>query len=436
MGYFGILLGFLLLMVLAMCNVSVFISAIAASLAVMLCCGLPVVSSFLNDYYGAFGSIVAVMLPMYIFGAILARLYESSGAAQTIADTICRVMFGGAKDKRRVFPLAILAVILASALLCYGGINAAVAIITIYPVAMHVFEQANIPKRFILGAICGGAFTFALSGPGSPQPTNIVAMEIGTSSYCGLIAGIAGAVAEILVMVFALTLMSRRAVERGERFSYGEKDVPQQKMAARPSFLAAVIPFIVLLVLFNVFSLHIAVASLAACVVATVLFFPYLKREKVLRAVNVGALSSVMPACTIGAVNGFAAIIQLTPEYDSIIHGLLNLKASPVLLLIICISFLCGITGGSTTGTQIAMPVLAGPLVEKGLSLVMVHRVGVYAATMIDSLPHSGAVNMAVSAADLTMREAYPAVFCSTVIATTAGTIVVALTMYLFPFLP
>jgi H+/gluconate symporter-like permease len=82
------------------------------------------------------------------------------------------------------------------------------------------------------------------------------------------------------------------------------------------------------------------------------------------------------------------------------------------------------------------MPVLVGPLTQMGLSMVFIHRVGVFAATMIDSLPHSGAVNMAINIADLKMRDAYPAVFCSTVIATTIGTVVVALIMSLFPFLP
>ena len=203
-----------------------------------------------------------------------------------------------------------------------------------------------------------------------------------------------------------------------------------------PSFLLSLVPLIVLLVLFNVLTMHIFVASLAACAVAIVLFRPHMTEGKIMRAINEGAASSLGPACTIAAVNGFAAVIQKTAEYDDIINGMLTLNAAPVLLLIVVVSFICCMTGGSTTGTQIAIPMLAGPLTQKGLSLVFIHRVGVYAATMIDSLPHSGAVNMAVNIADLNMRDAYPAVFCSTVVATTVGTVVVALIMSLFPLLP
>ena len=65
-----------------------------------------------------------------------------------------------------------------------------------------------------------------------------------------------------------------------------------------------------------------------------------------------------------------------------------------------------------------------------------IHRVGVFAATMLDSLPNSGAVIMAVGLADLKMKEGYPPVFVSTVLATSCGTIMVAVIMSLFPMLP
>lgn len=55
---------------------------------------------------------------------------------------------------------------------------------------------------------------------------------------------------------------------------------------------------------------------------------------------------------------------------------------------------------------------------------------------MLDSLPNSGSVIMAVGLADLKMREGYPPVFISTVLATSCGTIAVALVMTLFPWLP
>ena len=106
------------------------------------------------------------------------------------------------------------------------------------------------------------------------------------------------------------------------------------------------------------------------------------------------------------------------------------------MLLIGCVAFICMITGGSTTGAQIALPAIAPALTQLGLSLPFIHRVGVFAATMLDSLPNSGSVIMAVGLADLKMKEGYPPVFVSTVVATTCGTLTAALVMTLFPALP
>ena len=118
------------------------------------------------------------------------------------------------------------------------------------------------------------------------------------------------------------------------------------------------------------------------------------------------------------------------------IDGLLGSALHPVLLLVICVAVICMMTGGSTTGTQIALPILAPALSKLGLSLPFIHRVGTFAATMLDSLPNSGAVIMAVGLADLKMKDGYPPVFVSTVLATSCGTIVVSLIMKLLPMLP
>ena len=127
---------------------------------------------------------------------------------------------------------------------------------------------------------------------------------------------------------------------------------------------------------------------------------------------------------------------QTVPEYEKVIDKLLSSSLPPVLMLIFCVSLICMITGGSTTGTQIALPVISPVLTDLGLSLPFIHRVGTFAATMLDSIPSSGAIIMAINVAGLKMKDGYPPVFVSTIIATICGTIAVALMMSLFPMLP
>lgn len=67
-----------------------------------------------------------------------------------------------------------------------GGIIAGVVIVLMYPIALVIFERCDIPKKFILGILGAGSFTFTLTVPGSPQVTNVAAMTVlGTAGRCG-----------------------------------------------------------------------------------------------------------------------------------------------------------------------------------------------------------------------------------------------------------
>lgn len=436
MGYLSILLGFIVLVVLCIKHINVMIAAFAAAATVVFLAGLPITESLITVYFERFGMIAASLAPMFLFGAILAKIYTYSGASETIANSVCNALFKYAKTDKTRYALGFLSVIIAAAILCYGGINAAVALIAIYPIALKIFEKAGIPKRFIMGAICGGAFTFALSGPGSPQPTNVVAMTIGTSSSVGFVAGTIAAIVEIIVMVAILTHMCLKATNKGETFSFGPKDKFRESGLKGPNFLLSMIPLVTLLIIFNILKVNISLAILITAILSAVLFYGILGKDHLLKSINEGAVSSLIPVGAICSVNGFAAVVQSVPEYQKLIDGLLGASISPVIMLILCVAVICMMTGGSTTGTQIALPILAPVLTKMGLSLPFIHRVGVYAATTLDSLPISGSVIMAVELADLKMKDGYPPVFVSTVLATTAGTAVVTLIMLLLPNLP
>lgn len=436
MGYIALIVGFLLLATLCLFNINAVISAFAAAVSVVLLASLPLTESLIDVFFGRFGTIAGSMFPMFLFGSILAKIYTGSGAAYSIAETVGYYLFRYAKTEKQKYALGFLSVILSAAIICYGGINAAVALLTIYPIALNIFQKAGIPKRFIMGAICGGAFTFALTGPGSPQPTNVVAMEIGTSSGVGLIAGFIGSLVEIIIMVSILTYLCIRATGKGETFSPGAKDTLNSTAYKKINFFRCILPLLALLILFNFLKINIALAILLSCLIAVVVFFPELKKEKILYSLNEGAFQALLPTVTIAGINGFAAVVQTVPEYQKIIDGLLTSALPPVFMLILSVAFICMITGGSTTGIQISLPVITPVLTSLGLSLPFIHRVGVFAATMLDSIPSSGAIIMAVNIAGLKMKDGYPPVFVSTIIATTCGTIAVALTMTLFPMLP
>lgn len=100
----------------------------------------------------------AVALPAVAFsgGPLLASLTQTfmPGAARSIARGFTDRLGSGR---------AILAVVLACALLTYGGVSLFVVSFAVFPIADALFRQANIPHRLIPATIALGAFTFTMT---------------------------------------------------------------------------------------------------------------------------------------------------------------------------------------------------------------------------------------------------------------------------------
>ena len=433
--FIGIALGFALLIFITFKGWSVYLASFTAAMAVILLSGLPVTDTLAKVYFAGIGGIFTSLFSLFIFGAVMARLYAVSGAAASISEAICKAVIRDDLPQGRRRILGVTVVILASALICFGGINAAIVIITIYPIALSVFKRCGIPKRFVPGVILGGCCTFALTGPGSPQTPNVIPMNIlGTPSASGLIPGVIASIAELAVMVLVLNRMIGRACAKGETFAMGPKDHLPDKDSRMPGTLISLIPLALLFILFNIVQVPIVFAMLAAAACSLLLFRKYLPRGTVKATVNEGFISALIPVGSIGAVYGFAAVLQKTDAFAFIVDALLGMQIHPILLCILAVAALCMLTGGSATGQQIVLPIILPVIQGTGaVSIAAMHRIGSFAATTLDSLPHSGTILMTISHADCGMKDSYPAIFVTTTLATTVGTAVTAALLYFFP---
>ena len=77
--------------------------------------------------------------PFFLLGAIFGTVMDQSGSAMAIADFIFDKL-GKGKEA--------LAVVLACAVITYGGVSLFVAAFAIYPIGAVLFRKAGIPKRF------------------------------------------------------------------------------------------------------------------------------------------------------------------------------------------------------------------------------------------------------------------------------------------------
>ena len=115
-----------------------------------------------------------------------------------------------------------LAVVLAGAIVTYGGVSLFVAFFVLAPMAHQLFRSAAIPRRLMPAAIALGTSTFTMSAlPGTPAIQNAIPMPFfGTTPFAapGL-----GVIAAIVMFGFGMWWLARaeRSAARQGRGLWG-----------------------------------------------------------------------------------------------------------------------------------------------------------------------------------------------------------------------
>jgi H+/gluconate symporter-like permease len=182
-----------------------------ALLAVLLSPDAPLLASYTQVFMKALGGFVALFCPLFLLGAVFGKLMEDSGAARVIASRILAWLGAGR---------AVLAIVLACAVLTYGGVSLFVVAFAVYPIAVELFRAVDVPKRLIPATIALGAFTFTMTAlPGTPAIQNAIPMPyFGTTPFAAPGLGlIGGAVMGVLGALWLLR-RARQAAAAGEGY--------------------------------------------------------------------------------------------------------------------------------------------------------------------------------------------------------------------------
>lgn len=455
----GIVLALALLIALAYRGVSVLLLApLMALLAAALSPDAPLLASYTQVFMPALGGFVIAFFPLFLLGAVFGKLMEDSGAAQTIAQAITRAL--GSQQ-------AILAIVLACAVLTYGGVSLFVVAFAVYPIAAALFRQADIPKRLIPGTIALGAFTFTMTAlPGTPAIQNAIPMPFfGTTPFAapglGLIAGAVMLVLGTAWLVHRAT--SARKVGEGYGDHAADIAAPLQDPANRapkasaaaaaapsasasasaaPSLASAIAPIVLVIVLNYLLATWLlprldtaylsearfgatridtlrgiwaVITALAAAIVLLVV----LQRSRLPRlshTLEVGATGSVLPLLNTASQVGFGAVIASLAGFALIRDAVLGIAPdNPLVSLSIAVNILAGITGSASGGMSIALQTLGDTWLAMGqaagISPDLLHRVTAIATGGLDALPHNGAVITLLGICGLSHRQSYGDIF-------------------------
>src|SRR6201996_6452547 len=215
LGLLGILIGLGLLIAFAFRGWSVLLLAPIAALIAALFSREPLLAHWTQTFMTSAAGFLAQFFPLFLLGALFGKLMEDSGSVAAIASFMTQ----------RLGPQrAVLAVVLAGALVTYGGVSLFVAFFVLAPMAQALFREAGIPHRLMPAAIALCTSTFTMSAlPGTPAIQNTIPMPFfGTTPFAAPGLGI---IAAAVMLGFGLWWLGRAeaaARRAGEPFGAGD----------------------------------------------------------------------------------------------------------------------------------------------------------------------------------------------------------------------
>lgn len=394
-------------------------------------------ADYMTAYMDGFTSFFAAWFPMFLLGAIFGEVMGTSGAAASVAHWVI-----GRIGKHH----AVLAVVAACAILTYGGVSVFIVAFSVYALAVHLFREADLPRRFIPAALAFGSVTFTMTSAGSPEIQNLIPMPfLGTTAYAAWEVSLVVALLMAAAGHFWLQWMVKRAVARGERFEGRETDDVPPDVDTLPHPLLSLLPLAVVLATFLILQFPQAtglagtllpaasldkwalVGALGAGLAAALLI-GMRKRREMGGAFSRGAAGSVIAITNTCAVVGFGAVAQLSPAFAAALAAVQQLPGDPLIGAAIAVTVIAGITGSASGGQTIALPLIAPHYLAEGANPEELHRVVAIASGALDSLPHNGYVVTTIRAiCGETHAAAYPAVAALTVVVPTFGTAIALL---------
>lgn len=437
LSLFGIFAGLALLMYLAFKGYSiVWIAPLCAAL-VAVTGGIDVLGTYLDQYMTGMSGFVKTWFPAFMLSAIFGNLMDVTGAAKSIAVWLTNTL--GAKA-------AIAAIVIACAVLTYGGVSLFVVVFAIYPLALSIFEEANISRKLIPGAIALGAFTFTMTAvPGTPQIQNLIPIDhFHTTPTAAPVMGLIATAILFFGGLFYLEWRRKKLEANNEYFTQpdaahaaavvDEKDLPNPFMA--------IIPLALVVLVLNVVPKYVlqwergsgdprAIILALLVGVALVMLLNLNKRDKFIASIGKGAQGSIGAIMNTAAAVGFGSVVRAVPGFAELTNLILNIPGSPLISISVAVNVLAGATGSASGGMGIALEALGAKYLElaqqTGIDPAAFHRIASLSSGGLDTLPHNGAVLTLLNNTGMTHKDSYVDIMVTSLIMPAVATAVVIL---------
>lgn len=431
-----LVLGLTLLIALILRGKAIEVAAPLCALGLALASGVDVLEAMTGHFVSGFAKYLADFLFIFLLGGSFGKLMEDSMGAKSLASAVTRGLGSGR---------ALLAVILCCALLTYGGVSLFVVGFAVYPLALHLFQAANLPRRFIPGAMAFGSVTFTMTSAGSPEIQNLIPIRLINDAIkaAGLDLKPTDAMAgwpASLVVAFTLFFLGwvylewhiARALRNGESFESREGEGQFVERRGLPASWVCILPLLGVLASLDIWRLD-PVASLFIGN-ALILALSWKRLRNPWRSLASGFQSGLTAAAATCFVVGFGNVVRNLPVFSHIRESVLAFPGDPLLAAALAVAAICAVTGSASGGQVIALPILAKEFLLRGVAPRALHRVVSISSGTLDSLPHCGYVVTLINVISReTYSRAYLPVFVTTVLLPILGTALAILLFHLFP---
>lgn len=434
----GILVSLALLTLIAYRGFSVILFAPLCALVAAITAGMYMMPTYTELFMGSAATYVKNFFPIFLLGAVFGKVMEDGGMARSIAKFIT-----GALGPER----AIVSIVLAAAILTYGGVSLFVVGFAVYPFAAAIFLEANFPRRLIPGAIALGAFGFTMTAvPGTPQIQNMIPTRyFGTDAFAAPVFGLVGALMIFGLGVAWLEYRRRKMVASGEGFgsldtrssaACADEDVKDVSagLAALPLLTVLVLNFILTRIIKNwdpammeptstlalaaktipVATWALIISLVVGIALAVLISAKQFKlRGNLQAALNAGTIGSLLAIMNTASEVGYGNIISKLPGFLQVRDFLTSIDpGTPLISEAIMVNLLAGITGSASGGMSIALETMGAKYLEWGLqagvSPELLHRVAAMSSGGFDTMPHNGAVITLLAICGMTHKQSYP----------------------------
>ena len=406
MGLVGMLLGLALLMWLAYRGWSVLLAAPAAALLAAAISGEPLLAHWTQTFMGGAARFVMQWFPMFLLGGLFGKLMEDSRSISAIARSL---------TERLGTERTMLAVVLASAVVTYGGVSVFVAFFVLVPMAQEMFRDRqpaapadaghHRPRRLHVHDV--GDARHAVGQQRHPDavlrhhrvrgagprhhrvgdhhgPRHVVAAPRRDDRAPGR-RGLRGA-CRPSARRGELSSPAIDETARGQATAVGDFDpaeLEHGKIAdSEPTFFLALLPLAVVIVVNFLMSLvvlprldfsflergslgrHLASARVAgvwsvvlalAAGCLTIVIVNWRRLPDIRETLDAGANASVLPLLTVSSLVGFGAVVGALPAFATVRDAVLSIEGGPLVSLTIAMNALAGLTGTASGGMAIAL---------------------------------------------------------------------------------